>query len=334
MPQRKQRRPTIVDIAEEVGVSKSLVSLALRNGPGVKKETRDRILVAAKEMGYHVNHQAQSLVSGKSSMLGVVVTDLENPYATKVLNAIEDGANDRGLDIIIGHGRRNPDTIKKKIDQMIHYNVSGVVLVSGYLSTPDITALGERIPLVVVGRYDDLDSVSTVSNHDEAGSRLAISHLYDLGHRSIAFVSKSRRNSAIARRDTALHFGGDLGIEMHSLQIESSDHEGLRKWLLSDERPTAIFCNNDMTALTVLGEARALGIRVPEDLSVMGYDDSMLARVTVPTLSTIGQPLSSIGEAAVNALTRCMDHPEERAEHIRLEPYLVERESTSASNTR
>ncbi|WP_105565331.1 LacI family DNA-binding transcriptional regulator [Microbacterium halophytorum] len=290
------RRPTIIDVAHAAGVSKSLVSAALRGESGVSGASRERILAAAEELGYRSNGWAQRLVSGRSDLVGVLLTDLRNAYQTEIVNGIEDAAAAAGFDVVLSHGRRDRDLLRTRLAGLIALGVDAVIAVTGHLDADDLSAAAGRIPIVVVGRPSSVpDAAGWVRNDDETGAGLAVAHLHERGHARIAYVHGSSRPASIARRDAyrALvpepreYDVREGGID---LLLEEASSGGL----------TAAFAANDRIAAQVVADATDRGIRVPQDLAVVGYDNTELADLVRPGLTSVDQPRSAMGAAAMS----------------------------------
>lgn len=320
------RRPTIVDVARAAGVSKSLVSAALRSEPGVSADSRDRILAAAEELGYRTNGWAQRLVSGRSDLVGVLLTDLRNAYQTDVVNGIEDAAHEAGFDVILSHGRRDPALLRARLRGLIDLGVDAVIAVTGHLDANDLAAAARRVPVVVVGRPESVpDEAGWVRNDDESGARLALDHLHERGHERIAFVHGSARPASRARRDTY------RALVTDPREFDASGH-GIAQLLDEAKRGpvSAAFATNDRIAATILAEAADRGVRVPEDLAVVGYDNTELATLVRPRLTSVDQPRTAMGaDATGQALAMLLG--EEPQRHV-AEPTLVVRESSGAGS--
>ncbi|MFB8127560.1 LacI family DNA-binding transcriptional regulator [Streptomyces bacillaris] len=328
MPHAPSRRPTILDVARAAGVSKSLVSLALRGDAGVSESTRARITAAADQLGYRSNALARGLVQGRTMLLGVLLTDLANPYHTDVVAGIEESAGEAGFGVLLAHGRRDAKRLASQLDTLVQLNVDGVIAVSSWVDPADLQAAARRTPVVVVGRPEHPPAgIDTVANDDAAGVALAMTHLVGLGHREIAFVTTSRRPAAEGRRcgyETASH---RAGLSPHTVAAESVEELPLRVAPLLRSGVSALIANNDLTAVALLDIAHDLGLPVPERLSVVGYDNSTLAALVRPRLTSIDQPRPELGRTAVRLLLqRSGGRTTDR--HEVLNPRLVARGST------
>lgn len=295
---RSRSTPTIIDVARAAGVSKSLVSLAVRGEPGVSTESRTRILKIAEDLGYRSNRWASSLVRGRSQLIGVLLTDLRSAYHTDVVIGVEDAAAEQGLETVVSHGRRDPGTLAARLDSLVRLGVDAVVVVSAHAPMSALAQAAESVPVVVVGRPRRLPAtVSRVCNDDEAGARLAVEHLIAQGHERIAYLQASESAAALARRDAYRKV-----LEEHALPTTVlSDPADLS--VSEDEPVTAVFASTDLGAGAVLGWAYDAGCRVPEDLAVVGYDDTDLAVTLRPTLTSVAQPRLAMGRRALEIVS-------------------------------
>ena len=289
-------RTTIVDIAKAAGVSKSLVSLAIRNDPGVSATTRERILRIADELGYRSNIWARSLVRGKTGIVGVLLTDLSNPYHTDVVNGVEDAARDVGLSVLISHGRHAPELLSEQVRQFASLAVDGIVVISAHTPADALEDVAKLTPVVVVGRPASLpEGVSWIRNDDELGAQIATRHLLDRGRKRIGFLQNSGSVSAVSRRDSYVATMKAASLEPRVLIPDDVDRESLREL-------DGVVAANDRGAVWVLGEASDAGLRVPEDLAIVGYDNSQLSRIVRPQLSSVDQPRLAMGRRALEIL--------------------------------
>ncbi|MFD3790499.1 LacI family DNA-binding transcriptional regulator [Streptomyces cyaneofuscatus] len=328
MPHAPSRRPTILDVARVAGVSKSLVSLALRGDSGVSENTRVRIAAAAEELGYRSNALARGLVQGRTMLLGVLLTDLANPYHTDVVAGVEESAGEAGLGVLLAHGRRDAKRLAAQLDTLVELNVDGVIAISSWVDSADLQAAARRTPVVVVGRPERPPAgIDTVANDDAAGAALAMTHLLGLGHREIAFVTTSRRPAAEGRRRGYEAASRRAGLVPRTVMVEDVNDLSLRVAPLVSSGVTGLIANNDLTAVALLDTAHDLRIPVPERLSVVGYDNSTFAALVRPRLTSIDQPRPELGRTAVRLLLqRAGGRTTDR--HEVLDPGLVPRGST------
>ncbi|HEV7948130.1 MAG TPA: LacI family DNA-binding transcriptional regulator [Glaciihabitans sp.] len=324
-------RPTIVDVAIAAGVSKSLVSLALRGDAGVSEATRTRITGVADRLGYRSNRLARSLVQGRTALFGAITTDFGNAYYTEILSGIEAAAENAGFGVLIAQGRRDAGRLAARVDDLIGLNVDGIVVVSSRVDPQVLSSAARRLPIVVVGRMPEvIAGIDTVTSNDEAGAFAATSHLLDGGHRQIAFVTASSRPAAVARRagfDAAMR-----AVSERPIVVSAADQQDLeaqiRTLLTGTYHPSAVVASNDLTGVAVMDAAIDLGLNVPGDLAVVGYDNTALASLVRPRLSSVDQPSDSIGKLCVEMLLeRLQGRSVDR--HEVLAPSLVVRASSA-----
>lgn len=298
-------RPTIVDVAARAGVSKSLVSLALRGDDGVSPATRERILAAADELGYRSNALARALRQHRTMLLGVVVGSLDNPYHTEVVESVERAAERHGLSVLLAHGARRAGRMAARLDALGDLDVDGLVVVSSWADPELLQAAARRAPVAMVGRsLEPVAGIDSVNNDDERGAALAVGHLVAAGHERIAHLTSSRRPAGLARRAGYENAMASHGLDRHVRVIERGRDEPAGPGLdaaLADGC-SAVFARNDVEAFDALDHAWDRGIDVPAGLAVVGYDDSALALRARPRLTSVHQPRAEMGALAVELL--------------------------------
>ncbi|WP_125775472.1 LacI family DNA-binding transcriptional regulator [Antribacter gilvus] len=320
---RVGHRPTILDVAARAGVSKSLVSLALRGAPGVGAATRERILQTADELGYRSNALARALRERRTMLVGVVISSLSNPYHTEIVTSVERAAEAAGLSVLLAHGSRERGRLAGRVEALLDLHVDGLVVVSSWVDAATLQAAARRAPVVMVGRtLEPVSGIDSVNNDDELGARLVVDHLVGRGRERILHVSSSRRPAGLARRD-----GYQAAMRAHGLErfARVTDPAGIGAALAAGH--DAVFARNDVEAFDVLDHAWDHGLSVPGDLAVVGYDDSALALRARPRLTSVHQPRELMGERAVALLAeRIGGRAGDR--HEVLAPSLVVRGST------
>jgi DNA-binding LacI/PurR family transcriptional regulator len=323
------RPPTIRTVAARAGVSKSLVSLVLQNSPRVSESKRQAVLKAVAELGYRPDPVARSLAEGRTRTVGVVIDDLSNPWYVALLDGLRPVLHEHGLRPLLADGRTEPDAIQALSD----LRVDGLVLV-GTPSTSavdQVNALGNQIPTVVAGtREPRLSAVDMVANDDYRGAQLATSHLLQLGHRRIAHIVGEAEVGRL-RRAGYESVIADAGLEPLCIAgdwTETTGHRVATDLLRSSDPMTAIVAANDLSAVGVLAAADDLGVRIPEDLSVVGYDDTWFARLHRLSLTTINGHITEVGQVAGRTLTARIDGERGTAGTRLLFPALVDRSST------
>jgi DNA-binding LacI/PurR family transcriptional regulator len=334
-PSSKRRgHPTILDVAEYAGVSKSLVSLVMRGSPRVSDEKRGAVLRAADELRYRPNAVARSLVQKRSSTIGVMLSDLHNPFFAEVVDGIEEEALSADYHALFSTGGRRADGESVAIEKLLQLRTDGLILASVVLPAREVLAAAATVPVVLVARPSRWREVDSVTNDDREGARLAVDHLVGLGHRSIAHIGGGRGAGAGSRRtgyveamrrhglaDSVLVAPGDF--------TEDGGAAGVASLLGSRKRPTAIFAANDLAAVGALQALAEHGLQVPEDVSLVGYDNIALAGLRRINLTTVDQPRRQMGATAVRLLLERLDEGRGRARHIVVAPSLVVRGTTA-----
>ena len=331
------RRPTIADVARHAGVSKGLVSYALNDRPGVSSDSRRRILEAASDLGWTPSLRARSLSTGRSFACGLVIgrsADViaADPFFHSLIAGLEDVFAASGQVLVLAvvtPGRHEAETYRGLADDR---RVDGVVI-TDLRAGDERIALVERLGLraVTLGRPDVASPFPSVTVDDGAGIRGLVAHLASLGHRRIAHVAGPADMLHGQRRaDAFASATADAGLESLVVETDFSAAQGAeatRALLSGADRPTAIVYSNDHMALAGLGVAQRLGLRVPDDLSITGFDDTELGRVIHPSLTSVATDARAWGSAAARALLAALGGAP--AAHIELTaPTLIVREST------
>lgn len=313
------------DVADLAGVSTATVSNVLRGVKAVRPEVRERVLASATRLGYVPNPHAQSLRTGHGHALGVVVPDLTNPYFPALVQAIEATARERGYALLVMDAGNDADRERASLALMAGYRVAGVI----WVPVDDRSAHGWPFALVTVDRaLADRDAI--VADHAEGGA-LAARHAIRWGHRRVGLVTGPRSlASAAARRDGFLReAGGALDVAwMHEAPFTGDLPVDLHERLASPG-VSLVACANDAQAVAVLRALRAGGVRVPDDVSLIGFDDVPWAEFVDPALTTVRQPLAALGAGAVAMLLDRLADPGSPRRLETLAVTLVERRSVT-----
>jgi DNA-binding LacI/PurR family transcriptional regulator len=326
--------PTIVDVAERAGVSKSLVSLVMRGSPQVREEKRLAVERAVEQLGYRPNAVARSLVRNRTNVLGVMLSDLHNPFFADIVDGIDAEASAARYRALINTGSRVPEREWEAIETLLQLRTDGLILASSVLPSAQILKAGAAVPVALIARPSRWPSVDSVTNDDRAGARLAVDHLVSLGHRRIAHVDGGRGAGATARRQGFLDAMRDHGLAAKGRVVrgdytEEGGATGVDGLLASGRRPTAVFVANDLAAIGALHALERHGLAVPGDVSVVGYDNTSLAALGHIDLTTINQPRREIGATAVRLLLERLEGRRTRARHVVIPPDLVVRGTTA-----
>jgi len=309
-------RTTIKDVAREVGVSINTVSRALNGKPDVSPETRRLVLKAAQRLNYMPNKLARGLRSNKTGIIGVIVADIANPFFSAVVKGMGKAAKELGYSIILQDTSENYKNEEEAIQIMISEQVDGLLITPVQTEKRSIHMLQESgIPFVLVARYfDDADTDYVVAD-DVQGGYLATAHLIEKGHEKIAFINGPAYNSSAIERFQ----GYKKALEEHDIGLNESlirngaltmeDGYTYGKALLMDHdpQPTALFTFSDFVALGAMKAVREAGLRIPEDIAIVGYDDIDFAFCLESPLTTIRFPKREIGEEAISVLEKKID---------------------------
>ena len=325
---------TLEDVARRAGVSRSLVSLALKGSTRVAATTRQRIAAAAEELGYRPNLNARRLASRRSNTLGVMLEDLHNPVYAEILEGISGDESQDTHQFLLATGFRDPRRERAGLEFLIAQQVEGVLIAGPLCSNHDLQDIARKVPLVVIGRkVPTLDSVLV---DDALGLQQAVEHLIELGHQKIAHIDGGRGAGSPARRRSYQQTMRAHGLDAHVSvtagdYTEQGGHDAARQLLRQEDRPTAIVAANDLSAIGVLAAARAEGVSVPADLSIVGYDNTALAHNGYVDLTTIDYPRELMGATARQLLSeRIGDRHGQNARVVTVPTSLIPR-STSAA---
>lgn len=331
-------RPTIVDVAERAGVSKSLVSLVLRNGANVTPAKRAAVLEAVKELGYKPNRAARSLVSQRTFTIGGVVSDLHNTWYIDLLASVRSELTANGLNLFLAEDQQI-STDASVLDAFVDAGVDGLLCLGTLPATDQLLRTAQSLPTVVVsGREPDLPTVDVVTGDDYEGAVKAVTHLIEQGHRRIAHLGGTGRAAELriqGYRDV-MHrneLDDHMLIEI-SDRSDEGDHRAAGALLTSGRRPTAIFANNDYAAVIAMSEARDAGLAIPDDLSVVGYDNSYLAQLGYIGLTTVDNNYVEMGKLAVQRLITRIEAPTAPRTVTLLDPSLALRATVSRPRDR
>jgi LacI family transcriptional regulator, galactose operon repressor len=328
---------TIKDIAKELGISASTVSRALSDSSLVNDKTKHAILQVAERLGYQRNELARALVKGSSGAIGLLVPDITNPFFSDIARGVGEIADGIGVGLILCNTNGRIDRELNYVQLMRRKRVDGLLLCSTTIEAPYLKELAlSRIPFILVSRLSGQQDAPFVITDDHAGARLAVEHLVDLGHRSIGFIGGPENVQASRDRMGAyldvLHENNlpTLSIlRSYAGFTQAAGRQAAQQMLVIPKRPTAIFAANDVTALGVLEVAEGLGLRIPEDLSLVGYDDISYASLPRIQLTTIAQPAVEMGQIAANWLLAAIADPATTKLQRTLTPRIVVRSTTA-----
>ena len=326
-----RRAVTQEDVAREVGVSRTLVSFAFRGAPGVSAETRQTILETAKLMGYRHNTAAADLASKRATAIGLFLLDLRNEVYADIFEGVREAIGDAGNRLILGISHSTAGIDRGPVNSLIEAQV-GIVIAATLLETDaQVLELAASVPLVNVARH--VSGVDSVYSDDWSGARAATEHLISLGHRRITHVTatpyeghEERRRSYAA---TMLRAGLTPDVVTADDYTQTAAGRAAAIRLKSEDRPTAVFAHNDEMALGVREAAYAAGLSVPQDLSIVGYDNSRISQLHGIELTSVDLQARELGLAAGAAALGRLASPGAPIVDERREPRLIVRDSTA-----
>jgi LacI family transcriptional regulator len=341
---------TLEQLAKVAGVSVSTVSRALNNSQHtVNEETRQRILDLAKELGYRPNLVARSLKTERTHAIGIIIDDIASPFGPAITRGIQDYLKEYGYFSVLINGDWNPEVETQAVHDLISRSIDGIIFVESWLREANPTLDLANKPYVFVHRLFGGVLHNSVGVDELHGVRLAIQHLAALGHRRIAYINGPRGWYAAEQRligyrqaisEYDIPFDPELVLE-GNWEMQSA-YPAARRFLELQKRPTAIFAANDLMALGAIYAVQEAGLRVPEDIAVVGYDDREIASLSQPTLTSVRMPCYEMGEASAKLLLHLLEKhrasadPQKpsdwhkSAEPIKIQGQLIVRESCGA----
>lgn len=327
---------SIKDVAREAGVSTATVSHVINKTRYVSDEVRARVERAIEQCRYYPNAHARSLASGNSRILGLVISDIANPFFPELVKAIETAAFERGYDVVLSNTNYDAERTSHYVRRFIERKAAGVLLMTSELDEKLIKELARReVSVVFLDLGEPGVHLSNMRVDYAAGIEEAVLHLVALGHRKIAFIGGTPHFRSARRRLEAFRRAKNQLIEDESDRIFYGNFkiEGGRRAaseiLAEKELPTAVVAANDLMALGAIHEFQAAGLNVPRDISVVGFDDIAFAALSNPPLTTVRLPRSELGRRAVEAALEMLAHPEQQGVEITVPTHLVIRSSTA-----
>lgn len=327
-------------------MSINTVSRALNGKPDVSEETRERVLAVAKRLGYRPNRLAQGLRGKKVGTIGVVVADLANPFFVEVVKGIEEEAYRHGFTIMVTNTNEDPAKEQEVLSTLVEHQVAGLIITPSQKDDGFIQFLKARdVPFVLVARRFEHVTCHAVLNDDFTGAFAAVSYLVELGHRDILFINGPHYNWSAMQRLSGYHQALERGGLPYRPELVRSCEvtaeaaaAAMKDYLAAHPAPDAVFAFSDYMAIGVVRALREQGLRVPEDVSVMGYDGIEIGASLDPPLSTVEIAKHRIGVASTQVLIELIENPAARSEprQLVLPPRVLKRESTKprASATR
>ncbi|MEQ6388721.1 catabolite control protein A [Bacillaceae bacterium S4-13-58] len=327
---------TIYDVAREANVSMATVSRVVNGNPNVKPATRKKVSEVIERLGYRPNAVARGLASKKTTTVGVIIPDISSVFFAELARGIEDIATMYKYNIILANSDQNKEKELHLINTMLGKQVDGLIFMGGSISEEHITSFKtSQVPIVLAATLDDSKEISTVNINYERAAYDAVKYLVENGNKKIGFITgpieTAIDNEKYKGYQTALH---EASIEVDEELIIQGDYsydsgmEAVDQFFNLTNPPTAIFVSSDEMALGVIHGVQDRGLSVPQDVEVVGYDNTRLATMVRPTLSTIVQPMYDIGAVSMRLLTKYMNKEQVDETKVVLPHRFVERDST------
>jgi len=323
------------DVAKSAGVSRALVSLVMRGADNVSDHRRNAVLVAAEELGYRTNAVARSLAQKRSNTFGIVLDDLHNTFFADLLDGIHETADEHGYRLQLNTAWRKKADERQAIESFLEYRVDGIIVLGSRTDPDTLRHTNELVPVVSLGAA--IEGVDSVVNDDERGAEMVVEHLTELGHTDIVHIEGGDGGGAGLRRQGFERAMTAHGLEPRVVEGDFSEQSGADAVeLLLAERtvPTAVFAANDLMAIAAMDRFQHAELRVPEDLSIVGYDNTSLAALRHISLTTVNQPRVEMGRLAARCLVAQLENGRAAAFHQVVTPELIVRSTTGEAPLR
>lgn len=344
------KKATLSDVAQEAGVTPMTVSRVINDNGYVSEKTREKVMRAVKEMNYRQNGLARNLRRQKTETIGLVLGDISNPYSTELARAIRETLISKNYNLFICISEHSAKEDIVAFQSLGNHIVDGIIVATRSNKRGDEylrEIVDSNLPVVLIGRDFQHESVDYVSANNLNGGFEATQHLIDLGHKRIGFIGanlnyggslkrlqgylKALKKNKISIDERLITGRKELITDVPGYSTEEIGYESIKRLLSLPNRPTAIFARNDFTAIGAMTAIKEMGLRIPEDIAIVGFDDIPLAIHTSPSLTTVRQPMYLQGQiAAEMLLERIQDNSRPRREKV-LNCELIVRESTASA---
>ncbi len=328
-------RATIRDVAKKSNVSLMTVSRVVNQKGNISKATAAKVLKAIRELNYRPNITARSLAAKKSDFIAIIVPDISNPFFSEMMKGAEDFARENGYNIFLGDTEGKVELEKEYIDAAINRMADGIVLVAPRLENNLICEINDNIPLVIVDRSINKNDIPQVYIDNLKGAMSAVEHLINLNHKNIAFLSGPKDVQDSLQREK----GYIMALKKHNIPVNpklmligdfsfEGGRDAFEKFFSNYPKPTAIFASNDIMAFGLIQRAHEMNVKVPKDVSIVGFDDILLSSLINPPLTTIRHPMLKMGIKAVELLVNKLNNKLDTKISFILENTLIVRKST------
>lgn len=321
----------IKDVALAAGVSTATVSRVLSGSGPVSKELRDKVLETVARLGYRPNLAARRLRSSRTETIGLIVSDVRNPFFTNISRAVEDMAYQQGMRVIFCNTDEDPKKEAMYLGLMEDENVCGVIFSPTLATSRKFDPSPCSFPFVIIDRPIPAGTADAVVLDNRAAARLLVDHLVGQGYQHIAGIFGSASSTGLARREgfhDALKEYGLNGTSRLVSPTAAAAEQEITRWLAADDRPEAFFVSNGLFLLGALQAIRSAGLRIPEDIALVGFDDDPWTSLVDPGLTVIAQPTYEIGRTAMELLLQRLESPERPVRVVELAGSLIVRGSS------
>lgn len=335
-------KPTIYDVAKEAGVSIATVSKVINQTGRIGEKTRKKVHKVMEELNYQPSVVASALTGKNTYTIGLLVPDLANPFFAEVARSVEDRGRELGYSLVMCSTDHDPDKEIQYLTVLRQKQVDGIILGTGFRHNGELKGLIEQqIPVALIAREEPELAVDTVLVDDFNGGYMATSHLVGLGHRRIAVIAEDLNVASSRERVRGYRRALDeRGIHYNEQLVLISDFtvaDGKRltgQLLDSEDPPTAVYACNDLLAIGAMQAATERGLHIPNDLSIVGFDDTLLATITNPALTTVAQPIHEMGRQVMDLLIQEVEKKKSVKQRVVLLPELKVRQSTGERRDR
>jgi DNA-binding LacI/PurR family transcriptional regulator len=332
----------ITEVARYARVSTATVSRTINRTGTVRPDTAEKVWRVVRKLGYHPDTNARALVSGRSHQLGLIISDIANPFFPELVKSFEEIALRNGFEVLVANTGYDTERMSHSVRRMLERKVDGVAVITSEMKKELIAQMERRrLPMVFLDTGRVRDHISNIKVHYGTGIREAMEHLVHLGHERIGFISGPLDlRSALTRRSSFLQLLKRYGLLHDDALIETGNHKidggesAMRRLLTRPNRPTAVLASNDLTAIGALRAIYSAKLRVPEDISVIGFDDIDFSQFTQPPLTTIRLSRTKLAEKAFDALSTVINSESKKGHMYELETHLIVRNSTGPNPER
>lgn len=333
-----QKVVTLSDVAKELGVSGSTISRALKDNPRISKDLIKKVKKTAAKMGYVPNTAAQSLRTGRSNTIGLIVRDISDGWSETVIPFVEKACTENGFGLLLCNANNDPSKERYYLRVLQQRRIDGVLILTPFYSSGEAyLPFAQNLPLVLMDMFLDNSTVNTVTIDHEIGAYLSTKHLLDLGHRHVAFIVGPLNLSPCLRsvngyKKAMLEYG-IFDEEQMIVPTKHTDikdgYDAMSEILKISPRPSALATISDLMAIGAMDAAKRNGIHIPDDFSIVGYDDIPFCALMTPPLTTILQDKEELSKSAVSLLQKSIMNESNSPHQIRITPRLIERKSTA-----